>query len=55
MGNHSTGYTMHDSLVEPFVTVLVRFMVMGLLNIWVLATVLHYRRKDGSSSTKKED
>ncbi|XP_059907884.1 solute carrier family 66 member 3 [Gadus macrocephalus] len=38
--------------------VLVRFVVMGLLNIWVLATVLHYRKKDGSnnsSSTKKED
>ena len=46
---------MSDALVEPFVPVLVRFVVMGLLNMWVLATVLHYRRKDGGSSTKKED
>ncbi|CAL8271563.1 unnamed protein product [Merluccius merluccius] len=38
--------------------VLVRFVVMALLNIWVLATVLHYRRRNGSSSsssTKKDD
>ncbi|XP_056152182.1 solute carrier family 66 member 3 [Lampris incognitus] len=31
--------------------VLVRFIVMTLLNLWVLATVLHYRR-DGSSKKK---
>ncbi|KAG7281270.1 hypothetical protein CRUP_019795 [Coryphaenoides rupestris] len=33
---------------------LVRFAVMALLNVWVLATVLHYRRGN-SSSAKKED
>lgn len=30
--------------------VLVRYVVMGLLNVWVLLTVLHYRRR----ATKKE-
>ncbi|KAK0132559.1 PQ-loop repeat-containing protein 3 [Merluccius polli] len=35
--------------------VLVRFVVMALLNIWVLATVLHYRRRNGSSSSTKKD
>ncbi|XP_026166862.1 solute carrier family 66 member 3 [Mastacembelus armatus] len=33
--------------------VLVRFMVMALLNLWVLLTVLYYQKRSGSS--KKED
>ncbi|XP_029972826.1 solute carrier family 66 member 3 [Salarias fasciatus] len=35
--------------------VLVRFVVITLLNLWVLLTVLYYQRRGGGSSAKKDD